>query len=1011
MNGLINGISAHFRTTMFRATLMLSVGLLGAVAVTPAQPEAAHPDPGFSGSPRLQSQELRQAHLQRLTGRVDRRLSTIIDEFERNGLTGIDVRVLKSIDTVLENLTLQEMSDIVESLSLAQQQATSPQRHAVSAFVGQKSVLLQLHQIQLEYQRQLALNALSLRFQELGDRQTVNLHDDVAFVFRKGDNRHFSNEDRIALRMQQTEQHSLNDETAMLLDRLASMIDGSPDDTRSAQAVTFAHDARLVPIMQASLDDLDKDRLMSSAGNQRAARDALWLVGQVLAPNRELIDQLRTALTRLDTVILDQRTVITWTSQLPNPPNDGTRDVIYLSPEGQRRVAQYKKEIERHTKNGIGRIRIAAKHLRQAEEEAQRRIERAETNLLLAREEQDDKRRQRRVEQEQRKVDQVKRDGERRVTDARRHVEEETRNKDRAIANAERGLQRVIDRESGRGDRSSPQQRLAFRAARRQAEAADKTDFLARTLRQDAKQVADLLASANDPMQHARMILIGNDPVEKKLELAPPPENLALRRLAAARALIIDAIRDARAARPPNRSKQLEELRVRAEELAKQQRELLAESEQAFQVQDPEQMAAAADAQEELTMATEQLNDDVKKAESDAVDSLTEAIQEMQAAKARLTQSKNASQAQENAANRIEQAARELGHQADVARAQEGFQNDFAVPASWRGEIAKAQQQIADAIEQLQQPAGQLTDLQKRQQLIADGLAKRNPANGSQQAEARQRAQQAANELAQGNSNEAIKNQQATQDAIAAAQSAGEEEGRRKEDGADAGMSGTPSLPDLAAEQAEVQELTERLAEATQAAVAPLEAASETVAPLAAEAAGVPTAAQSALAKAAQAINDARGHAGSSQPAAAEAQSGAAQNALAQAAAALSLAQSGLAMQQGPLSPAAAQAAANSPGQSQTPGPGAPGPGQSPSQSQGPPSPNQPSEKGTGEAGNFAGTGGADGARRASEGSSSFIGLPRRERDSARQSFATKYSAEYADMIEQYLRNLSDHEE
>jgi hypothetical protein len=64
--------------------------------------------------------------------------------------------------------------------------------------------------------------------------------------------------------------------------------------------------------------------------------------------------------------------------------------------------------------------------------------------------------------------------------------------------------------------------------------------------------------------------------------------------------------------------------------------------------------------------------------------------------------------------------------------------------------------------------------------------------------------------------------------------------------------------------------------------------------------------------------------------------------------------------------------------------------------------------KGTGDAGNFYGQGGADGPRRGTEGEGRFIGLPARERAALLQSQGEDYPQDYAPMIEQYLKNLSD---
>ncbi|MBL9134664.1 MAG: hypothetical protein JNK85_02285 [Verrucomicrobiales bacterium] len=126
--------------------------------------------------------------------------------------------------------------------------------------------------------------------------------------------------------------------------------------------------------------------------------------------------------------------------------------------------------------------------------------------------------------------------------------------------------------------------------------------------------------------------------------------------------------------------------------------------------------------------------------------------------------------------------------------------------------------------------------------------------------------------------------------------------------------------------------------------------------------------------------------------AATSSEAGRAQEALAAAAAALDLAMAGMGQQ---------------PGQ----GEGQGGEGNQAGQGQGRgrgKMPGSRSGKGTGDAGNFFGAGGAEGPRRGTTGTGRFIGLPARERAALLQSQGDRYPQEYAPMIEQYLKNLSD---
>jgi hypothetical protein len=154
----------------------------------------------------------------------------------------------------------------------------------------------------------------------------------------------------------------------------------------------------------------------------------------------------------------------------------------------------------------------------------------------------------------------------------------------------------------------------------------------------------------------------------------------------------------------------------------------------------------------------------------------------------------------------------------------------------------------------------------------------------------------------------------------------------------------------------------------------------------------LPQAIREPLERAGEALNEGSAAAeGGDQPTA-EGEAGNAQEALAEAAAALDLAMAGMGQQPGP-------------------GEGEGGEGQKPGQGQGRGRGRQPGTqagKGTGDAGNFFGQGGANGPRRAAGGEGKFIGLPARERAALLQSQGEDYPQEYAPMIEQYLKNLSD---
>src|SRR6185436_9667715 len=91
----------------FRAALWLLAIALSASAQAPR-------------NDRLLQSELKQQQIQRTTQRVGDQLSAIISEFDRNGIAGEDVKVLRAIHLVLNRLSEKEMAQVVGLLQRAQ---------------------------------------------------------------------------------------------------------------------------------------------------------------------------------------------------------------------------------------------------------------------------------------------------------------------------------------------------------------------------------------------------------------------------------------------------------------------------------------------------------------------------------------------------------------------------------------------------------------------------------------------------------------------------------------------------------------------------------------------------------------------------------------------------------------------------------------------------------------------------------------------------------------------------
>ena len=210
------------------APSLLVLFLLGASPARAA--ETAAPNPADN----VLQQELKQQQLKTTTRKVGEQLEAIVAEFDRNGIQGEDVKVLSAIRSVLDRLSQQDMEKVISFLqqTRAASDPAASARHATEAFAGQKTIIVQLQQLVLEYQRQQVLYEMSLRLKELANRQTANMWLGVSLAKStdgKAGFHTFDENQKISLRYQQSEQNPLKDEVAVILKKLEKLSDEIAD--------------------------------------------------------------------------------------------------------------------------------------------------------------------------------------------------------------------------------------------------------------------------------------------------------------------------------------------------------------------------------------------------------------------------------------------------------------------------------------------------------------------------------------------------------------------------------------------------------------------------------------------------------------------------------------------------------------------------------------------------------------------------------------------------------------
>lgn len=291
----------------------------------------------------LAQTEVGQEQLRSTTSRVAGQLDAILDEFQRNGLTGDDVQLLGAIRAILGQLGEQDMVHVVALLQEARAASEGGQRRPrlLEAFSTQKGVSMKLRQILLEYQKQQELAGVAARLEELANRQQVAMRDTHGLAVAAGGRKRewLTENQRISLQLQLSEQRSLHDEVVAVLQRLAQWKGDQDNDAaaRAAQALEQPGVRRLGRVLEGTVTDLEDGQLLSAVGRQRETRGLLRDLARLLIPPADEMEALQNALRQTEALTARQLDVQTVTRQLPERSpsvEQAVRDQSHLVDDG-----------------------------------------------------------------------------------------------------------------------------------------------------------------------------------------------------------------------------------------------------------------------------------------------------------------------------------------------------------------------------------------------------------------------------------------------------------------------------------------------------------------------------------------------------------------------------------------------------------------------------------------------------------------------------------------------------
>lgn len=979
----------------------LIAGLL--LAASPASLRAAPPNgPGAPTAPgdRILQQELRQEQLRVTTQRVADQLETIIAEFDRNAISGEDVQMLKAIRRVLGKLSEKEMQLVVQFLQKSRENtdAAAANQQATEAYGLQQVILGQLKQLVLEYQRQQELYELSLRFKELARRQSENMWLSVALENSAGSKTAYKSLDesqRISLQLQQSQQAPLREETILTvakLDKLVKQLGDGSTGERARAAGKQAREGGLTNALDAAFEDLKNEnfRIKSAMGNERKARDQMREVARMLILAQDPEQALRQALHELDQAIDQQKKVREDTAKIESRRDADNRAL------DEAQVVDNTDLIRRDVDNLAP---VAAEQLTKAMQPMQ------DARTALASNDDQKKRREQALPQQDEALLGLN-EARQSLADQLAKAEQEKMTPENTMADLKQlrdEVRELIKQEEQLKEQTAATDKKELPAkAPDQGALKDKAQDIQARAAQQSPSAADSLGEAASQMNRAQTSLA-------KAQNNAPAQQAAIDALQKAEQQLGQDI--AKLEQAEKDLAALEDLLKTLELIIEKQQQVQLDTARESTKDKQDKAPQLATQQNELGQKTGALQQEATAPAPDAAKHLEQAQQNMSEAKSELGKpsAQTAQKEQTEALADLYAAKHAIEKKADALRdllGQPPEGNEQALEDAMKA-IEQAQKEVKEAQADLQQaPPGLMEALQQQQKEIADSLGEMRqdggaPENAPQLAQAQQAANQSAQQLGQRDLKKAVDSMKQAQSAMKQASKSGQP--KQANQGNKPGEN-TPSIESLSEQQAEVQKTAEAMLAAQQRAPKSamkkaaqlMQKAGERVQPLTTGQAGdLPDNAEQALEAAMEALEQgtAQAEAGQNPPAQQSAQS--ASQALAQAQAALTMAQAGLGSQQ-------AQSPGQQPGQGQKPGQGKqPGKGQASTKGTPPP-------RGDGQRGNWEGAGGSNGPRNAAIGSSTFTGLPKRDRAAILQSQSEKYPQEYGSLVEQYLKNLAD---
>jgi hypothetical protein len=247
----------------------------------------------------IQQSRADQQDIRSHTATMVAQVQSLIDELAANGISGSDNQVLEATKAALANLSGPEMEEVIGALQKAGEapDVAATEKDALTAYTGQKGIILQFEAILKEYAQRQAAYELPLRFKELADRQTETLRVTMEVAARTvGQSAsELSSMDSTTEQIVRSDQAAIANDVNLaqsLLEKAAQSSSDGDAAKNMQQALQDLQSGKLQAAMTQAEEDINAGQLLKASGDQKVARDELRRITRDLNPPADAVEAL-----------------------------------------------------------------------------------------------------------------------------------------------------------------------------------------------------------------------------------------------------------------------------------------------------------------------------------------------------------------------------------------------------------------------------------------------------------------------------------------------------------------------------------------------------------------------------------------------------------------------------------------------------------------------------------------------------------------------------------------------